>query len=77
MATLRCGRRLDGVGIARLPVTAVSAPIGKRQLVPLLQDWAPRPVGFYLYYSSRRQVPAALRTFVDFLKAHGKERSAA
>ena len=68
---------LDGVGIARLPITAVSASIGRRQLVPLLQDWAPRSVGFYLYYSSRRQVPAPLRAFVDFLKAHGKERSAA
>jgi DNA-binding transcriptional LysR family regulator len=64
---------LDGVGIARLPVTAVSGPIGKRQLVPLLQDWAPRSVGFYLYYSSRRQVPAALRAFVDFLKAHARD----
>jgi len=68
---------LNGVGIAHLPITAVSASIGKRQLVPLLQDWAPRSVGFYLYYSSRRQVPAPLRAFVDFLKAHGKERSAA
>jgi DNA-binding transcriptional LysR family regulator len=68
---------LDGVGIARLPITAVSAPIAKRQLVPLLQDWAPRSVGFYLYYPSRRQVPAALRAFVDFLKANGRQRSAA
>jgi DNA-binding transcriptional LysR family regulator len=68
---------IDGVGIAPLPITAVSAALGKRQLVPLLQDWAPRPVGFYLYYSSRRQVPAALRALVDFLKAHGRKRSAA
>jgi len=68
---------LDGVGIARLPITAVSASIGKRQLVSLLQDWAPRSVGFYLYYSSRRQVPAPLRAFIDFLKAEGRERSSA
>lgn len=68
---------LDGVGIARLPITVVSALIDKRQLVPLLQDWVPRSVGFYLYYPSRRQVPAALRAFVDFLKAHAKEQAAA
>jgi len=68
---------LDGVGIARLPITAVSGLIGKRQLVPLLQDWAPRSVGFYLYYPSRRQVPSALRAFVDFLKAHAKARLSA
>jgi len=36
----------------------------------LLQDWAPRSVGFFLYYPSRRQTPAALQAFVDFLRAH-------
>jgi DNA-binding transcriptional LysR family regulator len=29
-------------------------------------------VGFYLYYPSRRQVPAALKAFVDFIKAHSR-----
>jgi DNA-binding transcriptional LysR family regulator len=63
---------LDGVGIARAPITSVEALIGKKRLIPLLQDWAPRSVGFYLYYPSRRQIPAALRAFVDFLKAHAR-----
>jgi DNA-binding transcriptional LysR family regulator len=61
---------LDGAGIARVPLASVARLIARRRLVPLLQDWAPRPVGFYLYYPSRRQIPAALRAFVDFLKAH-------
>jgi len=65
---------LDGVGIARAPITSVAALIGKKRLVPLLQDWAPRSVGFYLYYPSRRQIPAALRAFVDFLKINAKGR---
>jgi DNA-binding transcriptional LysR family regulator len=64
---------LDGVGIARAPITSVEALIGKKRLIPLLQDWAPRSVGFYLYYPSRRQIPAALRAFVDFLKAHARK----
>jgi DNA-binding transcriptional LysR family regulator len=68
---------LDGVGIARLPIASVSGLVNKRQLVPLLQDWTPRSVGFYLYYPSRRQIPAALRAFVDFLKTHAKEHAAA
>jgi len=34
----------------------------------LLQDWMPRSVGFFLYYPGRRQMPAALQAFVDFLK---------
>ncbi|HEY6256240.1 MAG TPA: LysR substrate-binding domain-containing protein [Xanthobacteraceae bacterium] len=64
---------LDGVGLARLPMTLVEAPVAQRKLVPLLEDWAPRSVGFFLYYPSRRQAPAALQAFVDFLKAQARE----
>jgi DNA-binding transcriptional LysR family regulator len=63
---------LDGVGIARLPTTSVDADIARKQLVPLLQDWTPRSVGFFLYYPSRRQMPTALQVFVDFLKSHSR-----
>jgi DNA-binding transcriptional LysR family regulator len=63
---------LDGIGLARLPFNAIEAHISKKRLVPLLQDWAPRSVGFYLYYPSRRQIPAALKAFVDFIKAHSR-----
>ncbi|QRY70443.1 hypothetical protein JVX98_30780 (plasmid) [Ensifer sp. PDNC004] len=31
--------------------------------------------GFYLYYPSRRQMPAALRAFVDFARARDKSTS--
>jgi DNA-binding transcriptional LysR family regulator len=67
---------LDGIGIARVPITSVASLIDKKRLVPLLQDWAPRSVGFYLYYPSRRQIPAALRAFVDFLKTHSRAHGA-
>jgi DNA-binding transcriptional LysR family regulator len=63
---------LDGVGIARLPVTSVGPQIERNRLVALLEDWQPRSVGFYLYYPSRRQTPAALQAFVDFLKTHAR-----
>jgi DNA-binding transcriptional LysR family regulator len=66
---------LDGVGIARLPITLVETPIVQRRLVPLLEDWTPRSVGFFLYYPSRRQTPAALQAFVDFLRAHARNSS--
>jgi DNA-binding transcriptional LysR family regulator len=62
----------DGVGIARLPLITVGPLIERKRLVPLLEDWQPRSVGFYLYYSSRRQMPAALQAFVEFLKAHAR-----
>ena len=40
--------------------------IAKRKLVRVLADWCPAYPGFFLYYPSRRQLPAALRAFVDF-----------
>jgi len=63
---------LDGVGLARLPTTLVGPHVAARALVSLLEDWTPRSVGFFLYYPSRRQAPAALQAFVDFLKAHAR-----
>jgi DNA-binding transcriptional LysR family regulator len=63
---------LDGVGLARLPITSVDTLIKQGRLIPLLEDWAPRSVGFFLYYSSRRQTPAALQALVDFLRAHSR-----
>jgi DNA-binding transcriptional LysR family regulator len=68
---------LDGVGIARLPITSVEAHIAHKRLVPLLQDWTPPSVGFFLYYPSRRQMPAALQAFVDFLKSHSRNEARA
>lgn len=61
---------LDGVGFIRAPLTFVEALIAQKRLTPVLEEWAPRSVGFYLYYSGRRQTPAALKVFIDFLKAH-------
>jgi DNA-binding transcriptional LysR family regulator len=63
---------LDGVGIARLPITSVDAHIARKRLVPLLEDWTPRSVGFFLYYPSRRQMPTALQVFIDLLKSHSR-----
>ena len=59
---------LDGVGIARVPRASIEVLVRQRRLVPLLADWMPRSVGFFLYYPSRRQMPAALHAFVDFLR---------
>ena len=67
---------LDGVGIARLPQSAIGTHIAKKRLVALLEDWTPRSVGFYLYYPSRRQIPAALKAFIDFIKAQSRATTA-
>lgn len=68
-ADLAIRAALDGLGIARVPAIYVESHIASKRLVSLLQDWTPRSVGFFLYYPSRRQMPAALQAFVDVLKA--------
>ena len=69
---------LDGVALARVPRHVVEAHLAARRLVALLEDWRPRSVGFYLYYPSRRQMPAALQALIDTLKAEmSTQRTAA
>lgn len=67
---------LESVGIARLPLCFVDTLIDQGRLVPLLQDWTPRSVGFFLYYPGRRQTRAALKTFIDFIEAHAQKKNA-
>jgi DNA-binding transcriptional LysR family regulator len=64
---------VDHVGIARLPISSVSTFLRRKRLVALLQEWAPPSVGFFLYYPSRRQRPAALQVFIDFLRARAAQ----
>ncbi len=60
---------LAGIGIAYCLEGQVVDHIAAGRLVRLLEDWCPPYGGFYLYYPSRRQLPAPLRAFVDFIKA--------
>jgi DNA-binding transcriptional LysR family regulator len=60
---------LQGTGIAFAFESQVSEMIAAGHLVRVLEDWSPAYPGFYLYYPGRRQLPAALRAFVDFAKA--------
>ncbi|MDB5566792.1 MAG: transcriptional regulator [Tardiphaga sp.] len=59
---------LDGAGLAYVFEAQVEELIAKRKLTRVLADWCPAYPGFFLYYPSRRQLPAALRAFVDFAK---------
>jgi DNA-binding transcriptional LysR family regulator len=60
---------LDGVALARVPLHAAQSHLAAKTLVSLLEEWRPRSVGFYLYYPSRRQMPAALQALIATLKA--------
>lgn len=63
---------LDGAGIAYLFEAQVAELVAAGRLVRVLDDWCPYYSGFYLYYPSRRQVPAPLRAFIDFVRNDGK-----
>ena len=51
------------------PQRARGTTIAEGRLISLLEDWMPHRGGFVLYYPSRRQNPAALQAFIDFLRA--------
>lgn len=57
----------EGAGIALQPVFAAAPLIATGQLVRLLPDHVPQALGIHGVYSSRRQMPAALRAMLDFL----------
>jgi DNA-binding transcriptional LysR family regulator len=40
----------------------------------VLEDWCPDYPGYYLYYPSRRQMPTALRAFIDYISQKEEPR---
>lgn len=67
---LMAGAAADGLGIAFVAESFAQAELRTGRLVALLEDWCPAFPGLCLYYPGRRHVPAALRAFIDVLKAH-------
>ncbi|HEX8828806.1 MAG TPA: LysR substrate-binding domain-containing protein, partial [Xanthobacteraceae bacterium] len=66
---------LDGIGLAQLPRAMVASALASGQLVSLLEAWQPIGAPFALYYSSRRQTPAALQALVNFLRKDQRKSS--
>ncbi|HEY2533235.1 MAG TPA: LysR family transcriptional regulator [Xanthobacteraceae bacterium] len=62
---------VDGLGIA-YTIEALAEPFLRTgQLVRVLDEWSPSLEGLLLYYPGRRQVPAALRAFIDIVRTAG------
>jgi len=60
---------LDGVGLLYGSWHYAKDAIADGRLVPLLESWQPaEPDGFFLYYPSRRHVPAPLQALISFLR---------
>jgi DNA-binding transcriptional LysR family regulator len=64
-AAAACG----GLGIIATFRSTLAPFLAKGDLVEVLADWQQPFSGPFLYYPSRRHMPAPLRAFVDFVKA--------
>ncbi|AET94241.1 LysR family transcriptional regulator (plasmid) [Burkholderia sp. YI23] len=58
---------LDGQGIAQLPAYLVCDAVKAGRLAMCLAQYAPEDGGHYLCYLSRKQLPARVRVFVDYM----------
>lgn len=63
---------LSGVGLAYVFEAMAEPHIASGALKTVLDDWCPHYAGLYLYYPSRRQMPSALRAFIEFVQASRK-----
>ena len=59
---------LDGVGIGSSMEHTVMDLIASGRLIQVLRDWCPPFDGYFLYYPSRRNQPAALAALIEALR---------
>lgn len=58
----------QGAGLMYVCEPMVTDLLKQGVLRTVLEDWAPMGPGFHIYYSSRRQMPAALRLFIELVR---------
>lgn len=58
---------LNGAGIAMQPYYSVAKYLQSGELIQLLPDYTPMPLGIYGVYTSRQHMPTPLRAVIDFL----------
>lgn len=59
---------LDGVGLAFMSEDLAEPHLASGSLVRVLEPWCQPYPGFFLYYPSRQQQPAALAALIDVLR---------
>jgi DNA-binding transcriptional LysR family regulator len=58
----------DGVGVVWTLERYAVPFLASGKLVRVLEDWRPPFAGYFLYYPSRRQQPAALSALIETLR---------
>ena len=59
---------IDGIGLAFVGEDKVAHHLASGELIRVLEDWCQPFPGFFLYYPSRRQQPAALSALINTLR---------
>ena len=59
---------LDGVGLGTSMEESVKDLLSGERIVQVLKDWSPPFPGYFLYYPSRRNQPAALAALIETLR---------
>ena len=67
-ADLMVRAAIDGLGLTFSFEEYVAPQIASGALVRVLDDWCPPFAGYFLYYPSRRQQPAAMLALIETLR---------
>ncbi len=59
---------LDGVGIGTSMESTLAPLLARGELIQVLKEWCPSFPGYFLYYPSRRNQPAALAALIAALR---------
>ncbi|WP_348267727.1 LysR family transcriptional regulator [Edaphobacter paludis] len=62
---------LDGVGIGTAMESTLERLLARGKLIQVLKDWCPSFPGYFLYYPSRRNQPAALAALIGAFRVSG------
>jgi LysR family transcriptional regulator AphB len=73
-AQVQLNAALAGFGIAFLPALMTRSHLESGQLLQVLQGHGLHGVGVYFVYLSRRELPRAVKAFMDFNVAQIRER---
>jgi DNA-binding transcriptional LysR family regulator len=72
---LEISAAIQGLGVIGTFEGFLEPALTSGALVPILGDWQQSFSGPFLYYPSRRHMPAPLRAFVDFIKAGSTQQA--
>ena len=59
---------VDGAGLAFMAEDRITDYLSDGSLERVLEDWCPPFPGFFLFYPSRRQQPAAMTALIETLR---------